>query len=973
MPTRLHCIACGQTWSDETSVGPVSCPHCGQAAEAAAPWLERMLERLEKIEGRLARLEAGREPVLQAQLVPPHSPSPALPPEAPRAQPPSAAAARPRPTLQELWREQPPKASGEAAAQTAAAAEAPPPAAAASAVLAAKPAKAAKEEAGLERKIGLQWAAWIGAVVLFLGVGLGLKYALDQGWLRFLTPLVRMVLMSLGGLSLIAAGEYVFRRANPLSAVGLFGAGIGVLFFVGFAGSLFFELYSANVAFAFTAATALIGSGVAFRSRFVAVGVLAQLGGNLAPILLSTGQRPELPFFGYLYLLQAFALLLCWWGAEPKWWALRLLSLATTFLWILASQVSRGAPLGLQDELLWFTLLASATFHAEFVRSALQYEIVGAGAAGPLRRLQQAGGTYLLAVTLAGALVGLKLLAPETANLRGLFLAGLAATAAIVGFLLWRTELRAPRALAWAYGLQTIVLTILIVPVCLDGPWISIGWALLACAFAAWGSCQAYGPARWAAAGTWLLAVASLGWAVDAEAQPQRLRDAWLSLWEAPLPGWLLIAWLEALGGLFIAWLLQTTKLNRLEPPGKRTLKLARLLVWSACLLAVATGAASLPALGTTATALISAGALWLMAPLAKRLRFSLVALVLFLFAVGKWLTWDALHEVRLLDADPRWRWLVVNRFLALGAVLGIGFAAFLWRQQRRWRALFFRRAKLRNAGTGTTGLLTVVLLLFAMLTVGLSVETHRLLLRLHADGWANPWPGGQELALALVVLWSALGALLGETLRRLKLPEQPAWLALGAAAAVWLLFGALVPFLEDSVATVPLLLNLQCFSALALAAAVWRLGRQTTLAAPQAAWPRTVQQLLALVLLAAGTLEVDRAVPATANPAMPHLAQQAGISVWWSLFAVAAVAFGFWRRLAWLRYFGLGLFAFTLAKVGLVDLQGVSYGYRVISLIVLGLLLIGTSVLYGFLSPRLLERAPRADAASSDSEGPRN
>ena len=84
--------------------------------------------------------------------------------------------------------------------------------------------------------------------------------------------------------------------------------------------------------------------------------------------------------------------------------------------------------------------------------------------------------------------------------------------------------------------------------------------------------------------------------------------------------------------------------------------------------------------------------------------------------------------------------------------------------------------------------------------------------------------------------------------------------------------------------------------------------------------------------------------------------------SIVWSIFAVMSVGAGFRLRLASLRYFGLGLLALTLLKVVTVDLGQVSTGYRILSFLGLGLLMLGTSVLYGKLSPKLLRVNESAD-----------
>ena len=65
--------------------------------------------------------------------------------------------------------------------------------------------------------------------------------------------------------------------------------------------------------------------------------------------------------------------------------------------------------------------------------------------------------------------------------------------------------------------------------------------------------------------------------------------------------------------------------------------------------------------------------------------------------------------------------------------------------------------------------------------------------------------------------------------------------------------------------------------------------------------------------------------------------------------------------------FVGLGLFAVTLLKVVLFDMSDVQTGYRVLSFLGLGLLLMGTSVLYGKLSPVLLRERTSCAGAKSD------
>jgi uncharacterized membrane protein len=123
------------------------------------------------------------------------------------------------------------------------------------------------------------------------------------------------------------------------------------------------------------------------------------------------------------------------------------------------------------------------------------------------------------------------------------------------------------------------------------------------------------------------------------------------------------------------------------------------------------------------------------------------------------------------------------------------------------------------------------------------------------------------------------------------------------------------------------------------------------------------MQFLSILVLLWAGTLEIDRAFERLGMARMASIdaerAKQAAISVYWGLYAIGCVILGFRLRQAALRYVGLGLFAVALFKVVLVDLNHLGTGYRILSFLALGMLLMVTSVFYGKFSPRLLGEAP--------------
>ena len=90
------------------------------------------------------------------------------------------------------------------------------------------------------------------------------------------------------------------------------------------------------------------------------------------------------------------------------------------------------------------------------------------------------------------------------------------------------------------------------------------------------------------------------------------------------------------------------------------------------------------------------------------------------------------------------------------------------------------------------------------------------------------------------------------------------------------------------------------------------------------------------------GTLEVNTVLGFFA----PGL-QAGGISIFWSLYALALVLGGILRDVRPLRFAGLGLFAVVVGKIFLADLAALDPVYRIVAFPILGVLLLAGSYLY--------------------------
>lgn len=88
-------------------------------------------------------------------------------------------------------------------------------------------------------------------------------------------------------------------------------------------------------------------------------------------------------------------------------------------------------------------------------------------------------------------------------------------------------------------------------------------------------------------------------------------------------------------------------------------------------------------------------------------------------------------------------------------------------------------------------------------------------------------------------------------------------------------------------------------------------------------------------------------------------LFQAGGISVLWTVFAFSFVAGGIWKAVAPLRYTGLALFTLVVGKVFLSDLAGMPVIYRILALMILGILLLLGAFAYLRASKRFTKETP--------------
>ncbi len=121
-------------------------------------------------------------------------------------------------------------------------------------------------------------------------------------------------------------------------------------------------------------------------------------------------------------------------------------------------------------------------------------------------------------------------------------------------------------------------------------------------------------------------------------------------------------------------------------------------------------------------------------------------------------------------------------------------------------------------------------------------------------------------------------------------------------------------------------------------------------------------------LILIAGSLEIHSYwwnLPGSGGQdfAQYRIHEQFSYSAWFMLFGAILLAVGFWRRSSFLRWQALFLLALAIAKVFLVDMSELSQGYRILSFLGLGALLLAVSFAYqrDWLNLRKRENADTA------------
>lgn len=891
----------------------------------------------------------------------------APPPPPPRASAPAADAGAPSPLASTLARRR--READAAAPPTATPVRAP------AATRGAAPTSSGAPTVSFESFVGGRGAAVVGAIVIVIGAALAVALGIQSGWFSGMPPALRFAGIAAFGAGLLAAGELLQRRLGRGAAIGAFSAGLGVLYVDAFAAFRFFELVGEGGALLLMALVSSIALALTLRATSAFIGTLALLFGYAAPILVGGEGGGHLALLSWISALLATGLALS--AVRPRpFRRLRFVAIGGALvvggLWLAADGETSPAA-AVVYLAIWWALVAAEASWAAVRRQTKRLNVVAVVIA---TGFMVTGGSWVLDAARAAG----------SPTLVGVFHGMTALLCFAAAFQLGggvEVVRRRPRFASELLGVSFAVLGAALATTAIafqfDGFGRSAGWLALGMAAVAFGRrVAATAPAR---TGTILLVLGGLQVITIDQADPV-LDAAIAEIAGATFDRWFVLG-LFAVLVLFGAsvcmprraartgrvaavlavaiWLVGTV---RLLPDGGEA---GSVLVLAAGLLAIhwwmasATGTASPADAAETPRALVpppgAIGAWW---PLAAVLLCGGVVRAILDLASGL--------APRFLDegaATPTGA-VVVPVLTALAAV---PVAMLLVRGTDRMPEVEVDGVRrLRWPDARTTGLVLLMLAGAAILSVRVTsdlvdleaatsfVEGTDRQSELHAAWYAGAW-------VLLGGVFTALGVRLRGRTGLDAVALGPAIVLAGSAGvlAAYLVavrasdgITAWRPFLNAPAAVVLL--------AVAFAVALGRLLRRP-LPGANAARPIAGSLLVAaapVLVLVIVSLELERVF------AGDRTLRLASLSIWWAASAVTAVVVGFAQRSPAVRIAGLALLGVTTLKVLAVDLSEADDIWRVVSVVVTGLVLLATSVVY-----LRAERATRAADAGDDEDQP--
>ncbi|WP_291720948.1 DUF2339 domain-containing protein [Bernardetia sp.] len=321
-----------------------------------------------------------------------------------------------------------------------------------------------RHKSSLEKFIGENVIYIVGVLIIVLGVGIGVKYAIDND---MISPLTRIVLGYFMGAGLLGFAIYLKKKYEQISA-GLLSGAMAIFYFVTFMGYDFYALYPKELAFGLMVVFTIFTVVASLHYDRQIIAHIGLVGAYCVPFLLSDGSGKVMILFIYMAIINLGILAI---SIKKYWKWLFINAFSLTWLIVLGWYGAKYS----KEEHFSLSLIFSTLFFLIFYISFLAYKI---------RKKEVFGISDVILMLINSFIfygIGFVTLIdnPQTENLVGLFTLGNAIIHFGVSVVLYKNKLADRNLFYLASGMVLVFITIA-VPVQLDGNWVTLIWSLQA-------------------------------------------------------------------------------------------------------------------------------------------------------------------------------------------------------------------------------------------------------------------------------------------------------------------------------------------------------------------------------------------------------------------------------------------------------------------------------------------------------------
>jgi uncharacterized membrane protein len=314
----------------------------------------------------------------------------------------------------------------------------------------------------LEKFIGEHLISKIGIIIIVIGAGIGVKYAIDH---ELISPWTRIILGYLLGAGLLGFAFYLRKKYENFSAVLLSGS-MAIFYFITFAAFSFYGLLPMELTFALMVLFTVYAVVESIRYDRQVIAHIGLVGAYAVPFLLDDGSGSATVLFTYVAIINTGILAIAF---RKYWKPISYSSFLLTWLIFLTWFLPTFNPGTDFTVAALFLPIYFFTFYLEF----LAYKLI---------KREKFGLEDILLLLMNAFLfygIGYSVLTQVTGGMayRGLFTAGNALIHALAGFIILSRKEADRNLLDFATGLALAFFTVAI-PVQLDGNWVSLLWSV---------------------------------------------------------------------------------------------------------------------------------------------------------------------------------------------------------------------------------------------------------------------------------------------------------------------------------------------------------------------------------------------------------------------------------------------------------------------------------------------------------------